>query len=156
MWKNKTIVWLDTDHQWNEFGTEISDTKISADTFDAKGIYIWKSKELDEFIEDGISLFESLNDTITDPNMTSGFFLVVSVLCLLPLDRQIIESDEDAKQFLSLVYKEKGEHYLLESELDKFPQLDCLIEHFIDLKLLARENDKLVVQGKILNRVHIK
>jgi len=158
MWKNKTIIWVETKHQWDLFGKEVSksDVDIDMEQFDAKGIYIWKSKKLDEFIDDGISLFERNYDVFIDPNIVSGFFVAISVICLAPLEVKIIQDDDQAKQFLNLVIKEKGQHYLLESELNRFPKIESLIEHFIDLKLLARKDDKLIVQGKILNRVHIK
>lgn len=156
MWKNKVITWVETDHQWDSFGEAFSNTGIGLENFDAKGIYIWKKKKLDEFIDDGISLFEHINDVFIDPNIVSGFFIAISVVCLAPLEVKIIQDDEQAMQFLNLVIKEKGQHYLLESELKKFPQIETLIEHFIDLKLLVREGGKLIVQGKILNRVHIK
>ena len=156
MWKNKKLIWVKTNHQWDLFGKEISKSDIDIEQFDAKGIYIWKSKKLNEFIDDGISLFERNYDTFIDPNIVSGFFVAISIICLAPLEVKIIEDDEQAKQFLNLVKKKKGQHYLLESDLKKFPEIESLIEHFIELKLLVRENDKLIVQGKILNRVHIK
>jgi len=155
-WRDIELIWSDTEHEWNELGTIISSVELGDDEFYAKNVYIWRGVDMGKFVDEGVSLIQNLGEFSQSPSVVAGLFITVASLNLFPVFIERIQEDEHAEQFLKLVKKYEGQHYFLESELSKFPEIDYLIDHFIQLKLLRRSEEKLIVEGKVLNRVHVR
>lgn len=154
-WHDKKFVWLETDHPLDHLGHLSDLDQLPSDVFDAKQIYILKERSLPEFIEGLISMSDKFTDVIVDLNLISGLALTISVLCLVPLEIQSIEDDEHAKKFLSLLKIKEGQHYFIETDLNSNPEIKYLVNHFVELGLLKRTGEKLLIQGKVLNRIHL-
>jgi len=155
-WREIELVWTETEHEWNNLGHVVKNVDLPDDDFYAKNVYIWKGVELGNVVDETVATVQNAIDFIDNPELLIGFALTVSALNLFPVYVKRIEEDDDAEKFLSLVKKVKGQYFFIASELAEHLDIKYLIEHFIKLKILKRDGNKLVVQGKILNRVHIK
>ena len=159
MWKEQILVWEDTPHIWNNFGNE---TTLSFDNDDlyAKGIVIWKKISLGDFIEKALSMFEVTNDYFEDKNILTSFMLVVTAISLFPFHIKIIKDDDVANKFLSLIKREKAEHYILKedfikSEFGKIEALNLLIKDLVNNNILIDSGDRYIIKGKVLNGAHL-
>lgn len=154
-WKQKKLVWVETEHPLDSLGTITGSSELYNDRFDAKQVYILKERSLPDFIEGLISMSNRLDDVIVDLNIVTGLTLVVSVLCLVPLEIQTIEDDSHASKFLDLLKSENGKHFWLVEDLLSNGDINYLIDHFTNLGLLLKKEGKVFVKGKVLNRVHL-
>ncbi len=154
-WKDRKLVWVETDHPLDDLGQRCNDSELFSDLFDAKQLYILKERSLPEFIDGIISMSDKFTDVAIDLNIISGLALTISVLCLIPLEVQTIEDDEHASKFLELLKTENGEQFWLMEELEQYDNLDYLVDHFSELGLVKKNDGKVVLRGKVLNRVHL-
>ena len=156
MWANETILWEDSEHPWNQFGAETSAPDTDDNTLHAKGLIIWKKSTFSDFVEKILAAFDATNEYLEDINIITGFSLVVTTANLFPLHLKIVKEDEAAEKFLSLLHSEKGQQFFLKNELDSLNSLNELIAYFIQKSLLTDANDRYIINGKVLNRSHIK
>jgi hypothetical protein len=162
MWKNLELTWEDTPlHPWNELGSiTAAPEDEDEDELYIKGVVIWKKTTLAQFVEKITSLYEATNDYIEDKNIFTGFILTISAVTLFPFHIEVIKDDDVANKFLSLVKREKSQHYILKEELKKsefgkMKSLKLLISNLVDNNILIDSNDRYIINGKILNGVHI-
>lgn len=157
MWKNKVILWEETDHEWSSFGTESLEPELQIDPLYAKGLFVWKEVTLGEFVEKGIEAIEATNECFEDINIATGFFLAVATINLFPVHIKIVKEDKYADKFLSLLkIDEQGKQFFIKKELLAHQDLDTLVKYFIENNLISEEGEKLFIKGKVLNRAHIK
>ncbi len=159
MWKDQVIVWQDTAHKWNQFG-EVTELPDIDDELYAKGIVVWKKTTLGDFVDKALSLFESGKDFLEDQNILSGAMLAIATVSLVPLHIKIIKDDDIANKFLSLIKREEAQHFILkktfnESEFGKIESLKLLIADLVNNKVLIETNEKYIINGKVLNGVHL-
>ena len=160
MWQDKVVIWEETDYIWDNFGETTSAPNIDEDDLYAKGIIIWKQTTLKDFIENSLSIIESIQDYSEDKNILTSVMLVFAVANLFPFHIKIIQDDDIANNFLSLLHKEKGEQYILkkefqDSDFGSMESLKLLIDSLIDNDILTETSDKYVINGTVLNGVHI-
>jgi hypothetical protein len=159
MWKDKVLLWEETPHYWDKLG-EVTTSPINDDDLYAKGILIWKKITLSEFIERVVSVFDSTEEYIEDKSILTGFVLAVSAVSLFPFQIKIIKDDDVANTFLSLIHREKAQHFILkkdfeESDFGNRKSLKLLIDNFIKNDILIETDDKYIINGKVLNGSHL-
>jgi len=159
MWKNEVLVWENTEHKWNDFGTVSTFEDTETDLY-AKGVVVWKKSTLSEFITKVVATLEAGNEFIEDKTLLTGFALTVATISLFPFKIKIIKDDEVANKFLSLIKREKAQHYILKedfenSEFGKIESLKLLIDNFIENGVLTDASDRYIINGKVLNGAHL-
>jgi len=90
----------------------------------------------------------------------TGFALSIATISLFPFKVKIIKDDEVASKFLSLIKREKAQHYILKedfenSEFSKVESLKLLINNFVENDVLIDMPDRYIINGKVLNRAHL-
>lgn len=156
MWKDEIILWQDTEHHWNSFGTQSSAPELLSAPLYAKGLVIWKQTTLGELVKKGIESFEVTTEFLSDTNIITGFFLAVTAINLFPFHIKVVKEDEHADAFISLLHTDdEGRQFFIKNELTFHKDIKNLIEYFVKNELLIDENEKLFVKGKVLNRAHI-
>lgn len=161
MWKNEILIWEDTPNsKWNEFGkiTEIDD--MYDDDLYAKGVAIWRKATLGEIIDNTMSLFESGMNFLEDRNFLTSVMLTITVISSIPLHIEIIQDDDVADKFLSLITNEESKYYISKEKLDKsefskIESLNLLLSDLVNDEVLTETNDKYYINGKILSSVHL-
>lgn len=155
MWQDKKIIWEQTDHAWDAFGIETSIT-FNDDPAYAKVLATWKKQTLGGFVKNITEAFIALYGFTESQNLTTSLTLALAGANLFPVHLKYIKEDKQAEQFLTMLHEnEEGDQYFLRSELDKVGDISDLIDYFIQNNLLVQSSDRLVVQGKVLNRAHI-
>ncbi len=159
MWRERVLVWEDCSHDWNKFGVKTDLSNFDDDLY-AKGLIIWRKISLGDFIDRIIAVFDASNDYIDDKGILSGVVLAISAVSLFPFNIKIIKDDEVASQFLSLIHREKAEHFILKKEFEesvfgKKESLKLLINNFVKNGILIDDGTKYIINGKVLNRAHI-
>lgn len=157
MWQDKILIWQSTDHSWDDFGekTQIDDSDDD-DPLYAKVLTTWKKIELVDFIKRILVAASSAYKFNEEPSITTSFALVVAALNLFPLDIKYVKEDELAKKFLELIHEtDDGDEYFLQQELNQYIEIKPLIDYFTAKNLLKRTGDKIIIQGKVLNRSHL-
>ena len=160
MWKNEVLVWEETTHKWNEFGIVTTFKDSDDNDLYAKGVIIWKKATLFDFITKVVATFETGNEFIEDKTILTGFALSIATVSLFPFKVKIIKDDEVASKFLSLIKREKSQHYILKedfenSEFSKIESLKLLINNFVENDVLIDMSDRYIISGKVLNRAHL-
>ena len=159
MWQDKVLLWEETSHDWNTIG-EITDPPKTDDDLYAKGLIIWRRATLSEFIERVFSVFDATGEYIEDKSILTGFLLAVTAVSLFPFQVKIIKDDDVANKFLSLIQREKAQHYIIKKELEesdfgKMESLKLLIDNLIKNGALLDVDDKYIINGKVLNGAHL-
>lgn len=155
-WNDKVIVWEETEHEWDQFG-EISEAPFQdIENLNAKTLIVWKELTLSTLVKDISKVCKALYKFSENPDWLEGFVLAVTSLNLIPLNINLIWKDEHAKQFLDLLHKDKGEQYFIRADFSKFQDIEYLLEYYIERGILIECEDRLYVQGRVLNRSHIK
>ena len=157
MWKNEIIIWEQTKHDWNDFGNRI-EVNFDDDPMYAKVLAIWKEQTLGEFIKMIGTFFVNSNRFMEDQNITSGLILALTIINLLPINLKLVWDDEHAEQFLRLLHEDDdtGDQYFIKDDLLSVGDIDFLIEYFISQNILEEIENRLIVKGKVLNRVHLR
>ena len=156
-WQEQTLVWEQSQHSWSDFGiTTPSPPKFDDDTLHAKPLVVWKEQSLGEIIKKISDAISAGVETIQDPDSFSGFLLAVAAINLFPLHIKIVWEDEHARLFLDLLHEEDGFEFLLKSELETVPDIEHLIKYFEKNKIVKTLGDRIVIQGKVLNRAFLK
>jgi len=156
MWQDKEIIWQQTDHAWDAFGTETT-LRFYDDPAYARVLATWKKQTLGDFVEKVTTAFMAIYGFAEDQNLITSLALVLAGVNLFPVHLKYIKEDKQAEQFLALLHEnEEGDQYFLRSELEKVGDISALIDYFIQNNLLVQSGDRLVVQGKVLNRAHMK
>ncbi|OMH28077.1 hypothetical protein [Motiliproteus sp. MSK22-1] len=161
MWNEEVVLWQESDHVWNEFGIKTEAPDEDDDFLYAKGIVIWRKLSFGELVERILTAFDATNSFVEDKNILSGIALAITTVNLFPLHLKMIKEDKIANQFLSLIKKKDGEHYLLKKEIKEcdFGSLDSfneLISYFVDKSLLNEKDNRFVVNGRVLNGAHLQ
>lgn len=156
MWQDKEVIWEQTDHAWDAFGTETI-LSFDDDPAYARVLAIWKRQTLGDFVKKITVAFMAIYRFAEDQNLTTSFVLALAAANLFPVNLKYIKDDKQAEQFLEMLQEdEEGDQYFLRSELEKVGDISDLIDYFIQNNLIVQRDDRLVVQGKVLNRAHIK
>lgn len=160
MWKNEVLVWEDTTHKWNEFGTVTTVEDYENNDLYAKGIIIWKKSTLWDFVTKIVATFEVGNEFIEDKTILTGFALSIATVSLFPFKIKIIKDDEIANKFLSLIKREKAQYFILKkdfenSEFGEIESLKLLINDFVENDILLDVTDRYIINGKVLNGSHL-
>lgn len=155
-WKKQILIWESTEHSWDEFGIKTVAPEFDHDPLHAKPLVIWKELSLGEVVKRVADAASNGIDYIQDPDAFAGFLLAVSALNLFPLHIKIVEEDEHANKFIRLVHDENGEEFFLASDIEASPELEHLVKYFVEKGLLVHANEKLIIQGKVLNRAFLK
>ncbi len=156
MWQDKEIIWEQTDHAWDAFGVETS-LSFDDDPAYAKVLATWKKQTLGDFVKNITEAFMALYCFAEDQNLITSLALALAGANLFPVHLKYIKEDRQAEQFLTMLHEdEEGDQYFLRRELEKVGDISVLIDYFIQNNLLVQRNARLVVQGKVLNRAHIK
>lgn len=156
MWQDKEIIWQQTNHAWDNFGTE---TKVNFDDDPsyAKVLATWKKQSLGDFVKKITAAFLSIYRFAEDQNAITSLALVLAGANLFPVHLKIVQEDKQAEQFLALLHEnDDGDQYFIRSELETVSNVAPLIDYFIEQNLLLQKDGNLIVQGKVLNRAHIK
>lgn len=160
MWKNEILVWEETSHKWNDFGNVTTIDNVENHDLYAKGLVIWRKSTLLDFVTKITATLEAGNEFIEDKTILTGFALTIATISLFPFKVKIIKDDEVANKFLSLIKREKAQHYILKedlknSEFGKIESLKLLINNFIENDVLTDIDDRYVINGKVLNGAHL-
>lgn len=155
MWQDKELIWQQTNHAWDGFGTETS-LDFDDDPMYAKVLATWKKQTLGEFVKRLTTAFVSLYRFSEDQNLITSLALALAGANLIPVHLKFVKEDEQAEKFLALLHEDsEGEQYFFRSELEAAGGISSLIDYFIQQNLLVQMGERLIVQGKVLNRAHI-
>lgn len=152
MWKELEIFWQESDHPWNEFGSETAPPHEDDDSLHARGLVVWRKTTLAEFVEKIVGAVDATNKYLDDKNLLTGFTLAFVVANLFPLHLKIVKEDAVADKFLSLIQREKGQQFILKKDLGEGDSLNSLVAYFVQNSLLTDAHDRFVVNGRVLNR----
>lgn len=155
MWQDLEIVWQKTNHDWDCFGEETT-IYFDDDPLYATVLTTWKKQTLGDFIRKVAGAVVSAYRLLEEQNTINALALVIAGANLFPLNLKLIKDDQQAAQFLNLLHEDdEGEQFFIRSEIENMGNLTPLIDYFIKESLLIQKGDLLIVQGKVLNRVHI-
>ncbi len=148
--------WVETPHDWNAFGASTTTPNLEDAPLHATALVTWKKVTLFDFVGRVATTVFGVKRFTEEQSLLTGAILAFSVVNLMPLNIKIVMDDAYAAQFLSLVKEtEDGEQFFLRSDLAKFPQLEPLIEYYLDKNVFAERDRKLIVRGKVLNRARL-
>jgi hypothetical protein len=144
-----TVMWQDTDHSWNIFGT-ITDAPVSDDTLYSTTILIWKKSSLKELLNNIALVAGSCVNLAVSPNLLNGFITTVALANLFPLDFRKINDDKDAEVFLDMIKRDRQYQYINKIDMANYPDLQELVEYFVAEKVLLSMDDKYIISGTVL------
>jgi len=159
MWEKEILIWEDTPHAWNNFGSETKFSDHSNEIY-AQGIIIWKKTTLEDFINKGIALFDRYSAYSSDKSILNGFLLSITAISLFPFHVKIIKENDVANMFLSIIDRTGAEQYIFKKDLEsnefsKLKSLSLLIIDLVNKGVLIEKKDRFTINGKVLNRAHI-
>lgn len=154
-WKTYTLIWQESQHPFDDLGLVV-DYKPTDDDPLFASVYIWREQNLNTLTETIIDMISNSAEFMDSPKILTGAILAILAISHFPLQVEIIEDDEQAKNFLSLIQKIRGVHFILKDDLSAYPELTPLLEYFIKNKVLTELDEQYVFAGKVLNRSHIK
>jgi len=155
-WRNQTLIWEEMAHPFDEFGLVVDYKPTDDDPLYATRLFIWREQNLDTLTNSIIDIVSNSADFIDSPEFLAGATVAILAVSHFPLQIAVIEDDEYAQQFLSMVQKIRGVHFILKEDVKKYPELNPLMKYFIEIGILQEEDEQYVFAGKVLNRAHIK
>lgn len=161
MWEEKIIVWEKTNHLWDDLGDISSYTPDNNDDpMYAKLLLTWKQQTLGGLVRGVLKAIKGglkASKFIEDDSFLIGFTLILVVTNLFPMDLNLIQDDDKAEVFLKLLKEdEEGVQYFIREELNNYGEISFIIDYFLEREILEELGNKLIVKGRVLNRVHIK